>query len=104
MRNKLKLQTLEERRKVNRLAMFYKCDSKQVSIDMPFTLSGENSRTTRATRAHSYSIPAHHKDCLKFSFFHRTALDWNSLDESVANSYSVHTFKTALTKSLSDNS
>lgn len=78
MKEHLGWEPLQARRKVTRLIMFYKINFNLVYIHLPtyFQLS---SNTLRTHHSFHYMIPAVNKDCLKFSFYHRTIRDWNSL-------------------------
>jgi hypothetical protein len=42
-------------------------------------------------------------DQFRNSFFHKTAVEWNALDNSVVHAESAASFKTLLTKQLATN-
>ena len=78
MKGTLDWDPLDKRRKLCRLTMFYKVQYGLVSIKMPsFYTHGEKS--LRHSHNLHYNVPHAEKDCLKFSFYHRTIKEWNLL-------------------------
>ena len=56
-----------------------------------------NSETRRRkSHAFKYRIPRIIKDVFKFSFFHRSICEWNSLPSEIVNSGSLQSFKIKL--------
>jgi hypothetical protein len=99
MRAQLNLQSLEQRRHVSRLTLFYKCMHDNVLINVPFSVNPRPSRTNDKT----FRIPFARKDCLKFSFFFKTVQEWNQLPQEIVNSQNINTFKSALLRNHSQN-
>ena len=114
MLKSLKLNTLEEGRTYNRLVMMYKISrglvpavdpaiylvKSQGRIVKPKVYSDYkvtnivNNRTSKNTC--SYKIPYTRTPQYKNSFFVRTLVEWNHLDEETAHAQTVEGFKSAL--------
>jgi hypothetical protein len=92
MRSQLKLNTLEHRRNVSRLTLFYKCMNSHVSIKIPFSA---NTRPSRKNNR-NFKVPFAKKDCLKYSFFIRAVTEWNQLPQNIVNSETINRFKSAV--------
>jgi Reverse transcriptase (RNA-dependent DNA polymerase)/Endonuclease-reverse transcriptase len=96
------LRTLEYRRLVADLALFYKILHKLITIDVSNSLELD---TDSRTRGHSWKVkllPARINTRLNF-FTLRTAAVWNSLSPSTVQAVSIHGFKKCLsTENLSD--
>ena len=94
-------QTLAERRRLSRLAMFYKIQNNLVAINMHQYLTPKTlSSPTRTENTMAYNIPSSTKDYHKYAFFPRTARDWNKLPQSVVSATSLDSFKSGLRKSI----
>ncbi len=111
------LQTLEERRKNNRLVYFYKVVEGKIPAIPPekFLTVERPKRQIKAKKFEDYvsdnlveKFTANHdraykyKQCntkqLENSFFVRTVLDWNNLDSASVHADSVEAFKTSLSR------
>lgn len=111
----LQLIPLAERRKQQRLAMFYRVVEGLVPAIAPedYLFEIRNKRNIKATKFQDYQ----HKniierlevnntrgyktiqcntDCRKHSYFPRTIIDWNHLEDSVVHAKSAEGFVTAL--------
>ena len=115
--NKLKLQSLQDRRRDLRLVFFYKVVEGLVPA-MPyqkFLTQQKQGRKIRSTRNSSYLthnpvdsyirnndrcflVQPCKSDQLKNSFFTRTVIDWNSLDNDIVNAKSIGCFRSALAR------
>jgi hypothetical protein len=114
MLKELNLTTLEERRK-QRLILFYKVAEGQIQA-MPssdYITRNEGKRqirpkkfdncisaniVTRQSRINSKSVkvPEAKPEQYKNSFFVRTAIDWNNLEDNIVQSKTTEDFKTAI--------
>ena len=93
--------SLETRRKVMRLSLFYKALAGDAEISMPKDLQG----TTRNTRQHHsrrFTRPSTSTNQYANSFFANTIRDWNSLPPDTLEAPSIETFKVSLWKHLQD--
>ena len=100
MLRELECDTLEMRRKKNRLTLTYKLSHSLVDIKTEkFIVPGSE---TRARRSHAfkYIIPKIWKDVFKFSFFLKSICEWSSLPSAIVNSKSLDCFKTNLASYL----
>ncbi|XP_071491796.1 uncharacterized protein [Diadema antillarum] len=90
----LEWDTLENRRRISRLQLLFKVMNGEVGID-PNVYIRVNDKGGRMTRGNSRRIQRTltKKDVHKYSFFHRTAVDWNLLDEETVTSTSSTVFK-----------
>ena len=87
-------QTLEERRRLNCLTMFYKIHSNLVAIDITNYLEPKNHLIpTRTENTQAYCIPHSSKDYHRLSFFPHTVRDWNLLADTTARAPSLVAFK-----------
>ena len=79
--NELGCESLELRRKINRLIVMHKAISRVVAVPLPTELK----RTTRNTRRNSLAFVQLQKrtDCYTCSFFPRTITEWNNLPEII---------------------
>ena len=91
MKRDLKWEPLYQRRVYSRVVLFYKIHHGLVRIPMPTYMS----LSARQHRNHDqyYNIVGANKDCLKYSFFHRTAHDWNMLPAEVVHATSLDSFR-----------
>ena len=115
MLKKINLTTLEGRRKQQRLIFFYKVAEGQIPAmsSSDFITRNEGKRqirpkkfdncistniVTRQSRINSKSIkiPEAKSEQYNNSFFVRTAIDWNNLDENIVQSKTTEDFKTAI--------
>jgi len=87
--------TLAERRRTNRLTMFYKISNNLVAIPSSDLIPAPN-----RTRGHSkrYQPIRASVNCYANSFFPRTIPEWNSLPESVVASDTLSQFKNELAR------
>ena len=78
MLDTLQWTSLEERRKQQRLVMLYKIQHGQVAVNICDYLKPA-SRICRHSHELAFQVPSTSVDYIKFSFFPRTARDWNLL-------------------------
>ena len=78
----LKWETLQKRRKVNRLILLYKGLKGKTRIPT-VDLSPQNRRNQHSM---AFQIPAASEDAYKKSFFPKTIRDWNDLPDSLISS------------------
>ena len=99
MLSNLSLDTLEHRREVSSLCLFYKMHNDLVSIDRDKYLSPKT-RLIRTRQSHpfQYNRPSPNTDCFKYSFFPRVVPVWNGLYESTASCTTVDSFKHACSR------
>ena len=112
---KINLTTLEERRKQQLLIFFYKVAEGQIPAmsSSDFITRNEGKRqirpkkfdncistniVTRQSRINSKSIkiPEAKSEQYNNSFFVRTAIDWNNLEDNIVQSKTTEDFKTAI--------
>lgn len=79
----LSLQTLEHRRKCERVILLHKIVHTPSGIHAPFSFVPANTRVTRQTHRLNIIPFRTHIDCFKFSFFPFTVEIWNNLDGSL---------------------
>lgn len=96
MLEELNWQTLEERRRTQRLSMMYKITHGLVAINPHEHMKSSLRASKRVNNSLSYQIPSARTDCYNFSFFPRTIRDWNTLPNNIATSQSIDSFKTAM--------
>ena len=91
--NTLGWSTLQQRRKQQRLCMMYRITNGLIAVP-----THRLQRPARTTRGHSWKYQTLRSSCdvLKFSFFVRTILDWNSLPNTVVSKESLSSFKREL--------
>jgi len=95
----LQLESLEERRKVQRLAFMYKILNGQVAVpatSVDLILSSRPSRGTDANQQKLITVRSHTEN-YRQSYSIRTVKDWNSLPQSVVSAGSLALFKSRLT-------
>ena len=80
----LKLESLKNRRKYNRLILLYKGLNGKARI--PTVDFIPKKRRGRNQHSLAFQIPSASKDVYKYSFFHQTIRDWNDLPESLISS------------------
>ena len=93
MLSDLKWDTLETRRKKNRLTLMYKLSHNLVDISTDDHLIPNSEKRTRNSHAFKYRVPEVSKDVFKFSFFPRSITEWNSLPADLVNCKSLSDFK-----------
>ena len=88
-------ESLQQRRKINRLSMMYKIVNNQVAIP-PTNHIEFNKRSLR--NKHSWQIKTKSVDIenYKNSFFPKTIIDWNNLNNKHISCESVLSFKAAI--------
>lgn len=99
MVHNLQWETLEDRRKHNRLHMLYKIQNNLVDINSTSFIQQGDSRTRGSQRLFQERITdvSHYH-----SFFPRTIRDWNQLPSATTTSETLGAFKTSLGASLPD--
>ena len=90
MLSKLNLPTLEKRRQISSLTMFYKIKYQLVNIKFP-----SNIQPSLKSR---YSFPHSRINAHRHSFFPRTAKLWNNLSPDICNSPDHGSFRAGLIK------
>ena len=91
----LQWRTLQERRLVARLAMFYKAVNGQAACRIPQDFPPTTFRTSSSHNI-EYYLPHTRLDCYKFSFFPRTIRAWNTLPTQLVQAPDTENFKTRL--------
>ena len=92
MLSKLNLPTLQKRRQISALTMFYKIKHQRVNIQFPNTI--------RPALRHRYSFPRSNINSHRHSFFPRTAKVWNTLPPDICNSPDLGSFRAGLLKTM----
>ena len=92
MLNKLQWQSLEERRRQQRLEMMNKIHHGQVSINMGDHLV-PTTQKSRHQHQFAYHVPITSVDHIKFSFFPFTATDWNLLPSHIVTASFLDIFR-----------
>ena len=91
MQQELQWNTLKERRKKDRLVMFYKIHNDQTGIDTGKYLKPLG-RVSRHVNNQAYEVPFAFTDYYKFSYFPRTINEWNVLPNETVNASSLTAF------------
>ena len=89
MLRELEWDTLEMRRKKNRLTPTYKLSHSLVDIKTEKFLVPNSETWTRWSHAFKYRIPKIRKDVFKFSFFLKSICEYSSLPSAIVNSKSL---------------
>ena len=89
-------QPLQQRRKINRLSMMYKIVNNQVAIP-PTDHLEFNQRSQRNKHSWQIKIKTVEIENYKNSFFPKTIIDWNNLNNKQISCKSVQSFKAAIT-------
>ena len=84
--------TLETRRKVARLVLFYKILNGEACITIPEYVNRSDIKT-RQHHKDRFSRLSTSTDAYKYSFIPRTITDWNKLPEEVIQAPSTETFR-----------
>ena len=95
MLERLKLQTLQDRRSNARLCLFYKIVHRLVAIDMPPYVQ-HPARSSRLSHALAFRQIHTRYDLYKYSFFPLAILQWNSLPVGIAGLPSLNSFRLAV--------
>ena len=93
--SQLQWETLEHRRKIGRLSLFYKMVNDHVDVPISRYLVPQT-RQTRHTHHLAFQKPITTVDYYKYSFFPRTVTLWNTLPSNVVSADTVLGFKSAL--------
>ena len=94
----LQLKSLEERRKIQRLAFMYKILNDQVAVpatSVDLTLSSRPSRGADANQQKLVTVRSYTEN-YRQSYSIRTVKDWNTLPQSVVSAGSLALFKSRL--------
>ena len=100
MLRELEWDTLEMRRRKNKLTLTYKLSHSLVDIKTQKFLVPNSETRTRRSHAFKYRIPQISRDLFKFSFFPRSICEWNTLLSDIVNSKSLNCLKTNLVNYL----
>ena len=95
LQNTLGWSTLEKRRLVSKLVMFYKIYHNLVALPLPGYLEAPL-RLTRTMHPLSLRQPHVKADFFKFSFFPHTTVLWNRLPQHIATLPDLDKFKQAV--------
>ena len=90
--NRLQWDSLETRRKVTDLKMFYKIENNFMKIQFPAVIQPIPYTTTRRQHPYTKFIPISTINSYKHSYFIRTLPIWNNLPSTVVTSGSVEQF------------
>jgi len=107
MISELNWQPLAERRRIARLVMFYRIHYQQSIYIWPYTLLPASSHhhalgaetsadANKKENALAYVIPSSSCDYHMYSFYPRTALEWNNLVQDVVQLNTPEAFRSAL--------
>jgi hypothetical protein len=88
--------TLDLRRKINRLALMHKITNNQAAIPMQ-TFLQPVTRFTRNQHTKAFHRPSGKKDCWVNSYFPQTIKNWNILPQKLVDLEDNKTFKQELT-------
>ncbi len=96
MLNMLKWPSLQDRRSINRLVLFYKAFNKFTAI--PLDHLAHPTRITRRCSdiAKTFLHPHANSDIYKYAFLPRTIVEWNSLPNLVRDKPSIESFRSAV--------
>ncbi len=95
----LKWQTLEERRKQQRLTMMYKITNGHVAVNADkYITPTEPLRTSRHQHSQMLTVPPSklNPDYYRYSFFPRTVREWNALPAQVVDAPTTSAFRARL--------
>ena len=96
-----KLPTLEIRRNIKRLCLFYTAFHHQIGINITDYIKQQN-RTTRQYHPRKFRNVQTSSNTYKYSSFPRTIKDWNNSPSNLLNMDDVEAFKTSLTSYLTE--
>ena len=101
MLNDLNWTPLHERRRENRLLMLFKILNNLVAIPPDKHIKFKNKKyNLRSNHSREIILKNSEIDSYKFSFFPRTIVDWNGLNEKQTSCQSVNQFKAALQQKI----
>ncbi|XP_062593499.1 uncharacterized protein LOC134254977 [Saccostrea cucullata] len=92
----LQWQTLEERRRISRLVLFYKIVHDEVVVTKHDRLIPPL-RRSRHTHQEACQLPSCKRDHRKFSYFTRSIKEWNHLPPEIVMAKTLETFKSQVT-------
>lgn len=98
IKSDLEWQTLQERRFVGRMTLFYKCVHNLVA--MPIPPGFHQLQQSRTHHQFAYSFPTTNTDVYKYSFFPRTIRCWNLIPVRILQLQTVANFKYQLNQQL----
>ena len=81
----LEWESLQLRRKINRLTVLHKAINGEIAIPLPADVRRPSRKTRRRNSLTFVQLQAR-TDCYKFSFFPQTIKDWNELPERIVTS------------------
>ena len=97
MLKELQWDSLEERRRRQRLVMFYKIHHNQFEVNKDaYIRQSSNSRPSRYFNNKAYEIPGTGPEYYNNSFFPQTIREWNRLPQGTVELNSLIVFKNAL--------
>ena len=101
MMNDLGWETLQRRRKVNRLTMMYKIVNKHVAIPPKDHIPSNTRNSRTVVCSHSAQLLVRSVDIENYrsSFFPKTIIEWNNLGKELVDCQSVLSFKAAVQRS-----
>ena len=101
MMKNLGWETLQRKRKVNRLTMMYKIVNKHVAIPPNDHISSNtrNSRTVVCSHSAQLKVRSVEIENYRNSFFPKTIIEWNNLKKDLVDCQSVLSFKAAVQRS-----
>ena len=97
MLDRLKWETLQERRSKQRLMMCYKIRNQLVDLDLSQFYTPGDSRTRSGHRIRKHRTT---RDVYHFSFGPRSVHDWNALPEDITTAQSMEDFRARLHQML----
>ena len=97
MLKELQWDSLEERRRRQRLVMFYKIHHNQLEVNKDaYIRQSSNTRPSRHFNNKAYEIPGTGPEYYDNSFFPRTIREWSRLPQGTVESNSLIVFKNTL--------
>ena len=100
MLTNLKWQTLEQRRKAQRLTNIYKIRNGQVILDNHETRLIPVHSQHRTSHGQRYDVPFSRANYHRFSYVPRTIREWNALPSNVVSAPNLNEFKRCLSEAL----
>ena len=94
-------ETLQRKRKVNRLTMMYKIVNKHVAFPPNDHISSNtrNSRTVVCSHSAQLKVRSVEIENYRNSFFPKTIIEWNNLKKDLVDCQNVLSFKAAVQRS-----
>ena len=102
MKKKLKVETLQQRRKINRLSAFQQAIAGHLAVPVRSTLRPARRNLRNTSTTNSFIPIAANKNCYKFSFIPHTLTDWNALPNTVRSILDKDKFKQAVHKHITE--